>query len=105
MRKKVKITILKSEIDNTLAKHYAIPNFSPCPFHKKGQIFISDGENKPEGLCEYAWQSIKDMVKILSESKLLQPKGTWMLDDNKGVFSCVDGLRPVIMLIESINAN
>ena len=28
---------------------------------------------------------------------MLQPKGTWMKDDYKGVFSCVDGLRPLIM--------
>ena len=26
----------------------------------------------------------------------------WMLDDDKGIFACVDGLRPVIMLIEVI---
>ena len=34
---------------------------------------------------------------------MLQSKGTWMKDDGKGVFSCVDGLRPVIMLIERID--
>lgn len=33
---------------------------------------------------------------------MLQPKGTWMVDDDKGIFTCVDGLCPVIMLIESI---
>lgn len=33
---------------------------------------------------------------------MLQPKGTWMVDDDKGIFTCVDGLRLVIMLIESI---
>ena len=64
-----------------------------------------DGEHKPEGLCEYAWKPIKEMVKMLSEGELLQPRGTWMVDDDKGVFSCVDGLRPVIMLIEAIHAD
>ena len=100
MKSSVKITILKSEIDENLVKQYAIPNFEACPFHKPGQVFFSDGENKPDGLCDYAWEPIKEQVKILSEGKLLQPKGTWMKDDDKGVFSCVDGLRPVIMLIE-----
>ena len=47
---------------------------------------------------------MKEMVKMLSEGELLQPRGTWMLDDDKGVFTCVDGLRPVIMLIESIES-
>lgn len=102
MNKKVKITILKSDIDDNLAKQYAIDNFDACPFHKAGQVFYSDGDNKPEGLCEYAWEPIKLQVKMLSEGKMLQPKGTWMKDDYKGVFSCVDGLRPVIMLIEIV---
>lgn len=101
--KKVKITILKSEVDQNLAKQYAILGFESCPFHKTGQVFVSDGENKPDGLCEYAWQPMKDMVKMLSQGELLQPKGTWMKDDDKGIFSCVDGLRPVIMLIEAID--
>lgn len=42
---------------------------------------------------------------MLSEGEFLQPRGTWMVDDDKGVFSCVDGLRPVIMLIEAIHAD
>ena len=102
MNYQVKITILKSELDKELVDRYAIANFEACPFHKAGQVFISDGDNKPDGLCEYAWKPIQEMVKLLSEGKLLQPKGTWMKDDDKGVFSCVDGLRPVIMLIERI---
>lgn len=105
MEYSVKITILKSEIDKELAQRYAIPNFEVCPFHKAGQVYISDGDNKPDGLCEYAWEPIKEPVKMLSEGKMLQPKGTWMKDDDKGVFSCVDGLRPVIMLIERIDAS
>ena len=100
MKRDVRITILKSEV----AEKYAIPNFGPCPFHKAGQVFVSDGEHKPNGLCEYAWKPIEAMVASLSHGELLQPKGTWMRDDDKGVFACVDGLRPVIMLIEAIDA-
>ena len=102
MKYNVKITILKSELDKELVEKYAIPDFETCPFHKAGQVYISDGDNKPDGLCEYAWQPIQEMVKLLADGKLLQPSGTWMRDDDKGVFSCVDGLRPVIMLIERI---
>ncbi len=100
----VKITVLKSDVDEKLAKEYAIPNFQACPFHKKGQVFISDGKHKPEGMCTYAWEPMKEMVSMLSNGELLQPKGTWMIDDDKGIFSCVDGLRPVIMLIEKIDS-
>lgn len=102
MKKNVKITILKSEVDRELAREYAVPGFEACPLHRPGQVFVSDGEHKPEGLCGYAWKPIKEMVKTLSEGGLLQPKGTWMIDGDKGIFACVDGLRPVIMLIESI---
>lgn len=102
MKRMVKITILKADVDTELAEKYAIPNFQPCPFHKAGQVFFSDGNHKPDGLCEYAWEPIRAQVKMLSEGKLLQPKGTWMLDDDKGIFTCVDGLRPVIMLIEAV---
>ena len=45
---------------------------------------------------------LSEMVKLLSEGELLQPRGTWMRDDDKGVFCCVDGLRPVVMLIEAV---
>ena len=105
MKRDVRITILKSEVDQKLAEQYAVSGFEACPFHKAGQVFVSDGEHKPEGLCEYAWKPIKEMVKMLSEGELLQPRGTWMVDDDKGVFSCVDGLRPVIMLIEAIHTD
>lgn len=43
MKRDMRITILKSEVDKNLAEKYAIPNFGSCPFHKAGQIFISDG--------------------------------------------------------------
>lgn len=102
MKRNVKITILKSEVIKEIADQYAIPNFGPYPFHRPGQVFISDGDHKPEGLCEYAWEPMKDMVKMLSEGQLLQPRETWMRDDDKGVFACVDGMRPVIMLIEAV---
>ena len=102
MKRDVRITILRSEVDRELAEQYAIPGFEAYPFHRPGQVFISDGEHKPEGLCEYAWQPMKEMVKMLSEGELLQPRGTWMRDDDKGIYTCVDGMRPVIMLIEAM---
>ncbi len=102
MKQQVKITILKTDVDEELAEKYGIPDFEPCPFHVPGQVFLSDGDHKPQGLCEYAWQPMREMVKLLSEGELLQPRGTWMRDDDKGVFCCVDGLRPVVMLIEAV---
>ena len=36
MRKKIKITVLRTEYDQELAEQYAIPNLGMCPFHQKG---------------------------------------------------------------------
>ena len=86
IKSKVKITILKSKIDEELVRQYAIPQFEVCPFHKPGQVFFSDGEHKPDGFCDYAWKPIKEHIKTLSDGRLLQPKGTWMKEDDKGIF-------------------
>ncbi len=101
--KKVKITIVKTEYYKDIAEKYAIANLPACPVHKVGQTFISDGINKPKDLCPYAWLPIKEMVGQISRGELMLPRGTWMRDDDKGVFACVDGIRPVIMLVEAVN--
>ena len=100
--KKVKITIIKTEFYKDIAEKYAVADLPVCPIHKVGQTFVSDGINKPEDLCMYAWLPIKEMVGQISRGELMLPKGTWMRDDDKGVFACVDGIRPVIMLVEAI---
>lgn len=101
--KKVKITIIRTEFYKDIAEKYAIANLSVCPVHTAGQTFVSDGINKPKDLCLYAWLPIKEMVGQISRGELMLPKGTWMRDDDKGIFACVDGIRPVIMLVEAIN--
>ena len=45
MKRDVRITILKSEVDQKLAEQYAVSGFEACPFHKAGQVFVSDGEH------------------------------------------------------------
>lgn len=101
--KKVRISIIKTEYYQDIAEKYAIAGLPACPIHKVGQTYISDGINKPKDLCLYAWLPIKDMVGQISRGELMLPRGTWMRDDDKGVFACVDGIRPVIMLVEAID--
>ena len=102
MGKKVRISIIRKEFYKDIAERYAVPGLTICPVHQVGQVFVSDGEHKPEGLCEYAWLPIREMVRLVSHGELLQPEGTWMLDNDKGLFACVDGIRPVIMLVEAV---
>ena len=74
---------------------------TPFPILKPAR-FINRDRFLSATVKTYAWLPIKDMVNKLAKGELLQPRGTWMLDDDKGIFACVDGLRPVIMLIEAI---
>ena len=45
--KKVKITILKTTLDEELAEEYGIEGLTACPMMKKGQVFYADYA-KPE---------------------------------------------------------
>lgn len=101
MRKQVKITVLKAEYDQKLADQYAIPNLGPCPFHRVGQVLYTDGLHMPEGMCGVTWQVLQPWICRLAEGNLVQPTGTWLRDDTKAVFTCVDGVRPVTFLLEA----
>jgi uncharacterized repeat protein (TIGR04076 family) len=51
MMKKCKLTILKTTLQEDLAKEYGVPNLSICPLMKEGQVFYADYA-KPEGFCD-----------------------------------------------------
>lgn len=101
MRKKVKITVIKTEYHQDLADRYAIPNLGMCPFHKEGQVLYSDGIHAPTGICGVVWQIMAPLVRQLSEGQLVQPSGTWLNDDSICVLACLDGIRPVTFLLEA----
>ena len=63
--KKVKITVLKTTLDQELAAEYGVPGLSACPTHKPGQVFYADWA-KPEGLCDEAWKAIYQYVFALA---------------------------------------
>ena len=97
--KRCKITILKTTLDEELAKEYAAPGFTRCPMMREGQVFYADYA-KPEGFCDEAWKAVYQYVFALSHGAGVFYYGDWI--DRKGVAicSCNDGLRPVIMKIE-----
>ena len=49
--KKVKITVLKTTLDEELAREYGADGLGPCPMLRAGQVFYGDYA-KPEGLCD-----------------------------------------------------
>ena len=62
---KVRITILKTTLDEELAGEYGVEGLGPCPLMRKGQVFYADYA-KPEGFCDEAWKAIYQYVFALA---------------------------------------
>lgn len=96
--KGIKITaVRKARYDDLIAK-YENPITHACDI-EEGQIFISDGWEKPEGFCGSAWESVCPFVRALSHGAENFYDG-WMKDPKSAMISCNDGFRPVSFLIE-----
>ena len=91
--KKCKITVLKWNFDEELAKEYGVEGLTPCPMLKEGQVFYADWEC-PEGFCNEAWKAIYQYVFTLAHGGAIRKPGV-------AICSCNDGLRPVIFKIET----
>ena len=102
--KKVKITILKTTLNEDLAKEYGVNNLKSCPMMKEGQVFFAD-YSKPNGFCDEAWKAVYQYAFALAHGadKTLFYHGDWIDKPNVAICSCNDGLRPVIMKLEATN--
>ena len=100
--KKVKITILKTMLNEDLAKEYGICGLKACPMMKVGDVLYADYA-KPEGFCDEAWKAIYQYVFALAHGadKGLFYYGDWIKEPGVAIVSCNDGLRPVIMKLEA----
>lgn len=99
--KKVKITVVKKISHQDLINKYENPIEHPCDL-EVGQIFISDGFNKPDGLCTSAWTSIAPFAMALSHGAE-DFYGGWMKNKKSAMIACNDGFRPVSFLLETID--
>ncbi len=96
----VKITVVKKACYQELIDQYENPIEHACEL-KLGDIFISlDGE-KPVGLCNEAWKSMKEFVNVLARGGGNFFDG-WMKNEKSALISCNDGFRPVSFLIEAM---
>ena len=100
--KRVKITILKTTLDKELAEEYGVPGLTACPMMQKWQVFYADYA-KPEGFCDEAWKAIYQYVFALAHGaeKELFYYGDCIKKPGVAICSCNDGLRPVIMKLET----
>lgn len=96
--KKIKITVMRKACYTDLIEKYENPIEHACDM-QEGQVFIADGWQKPDGLCESAWQSMSPFVMALTYGASNLYDG-WMKNQHSAMISCNDGFRPVSFLIE-----
>ena len=70
----------------------------------EGQVWISENGQKPEGLCDSAWESMLPFVTSLAQGGGNFYDG-WMKDPFSAMISCNDGFRPVSFYLEALEEN
>ena len=99
--KKIRITVMKMAHYQDLIDEYENPISHACDM-QVGQIFIANGWEKPEGMCESAWASMSPFVMTLAHGGKDFYDG-WMKNKKSAMISCNDGFRPVSFLIETLD--
>ena len=89
----------KTEYPDLMEK-YENPIEHACEI-KIGQVFIANGWERPQGLCESAWESMSPFVKELSQGGGDFFDG-WMKNKKSAMISCNDGFRPVSFYLEVV---
>ena len=98
--KKVKITVMRKACYEDLMARYENPIEHACDM-REGQVFIAEGWQRPEGMCESAWDSMSAFVMTLAHGGGDFYDG-WMKDPHSAMISCNDGFRPVSFLLEAL---
>ena len=98
--KKVKITVMRMAQYEDLMALYENPIEHACDM-RLGQVFIANGWQRPEGMCESAWESMSPFVMTLAYGGEDIYDG-WMKNKKSAMISCNDGFRPVSFYIEAL---
>ncbi len=99
--KKVRITVMRVARYDDLIEAYENPIEHACAM-QTGQTFVCEGWQKPEGLCQSAWDTLSPFVLALSSGGQNLYDG-WMKNPKAAMLSCNDGFRPVSFLIEALD--
>ena len=97
----VKITVIRKADYKDLQARYENPIEHTCDV-REGQTWVSREGQKPEGLCDSAWESMRPFVEALSRGEGNFYDG-WMKNPDSAMISCNDGFRPVSFLLEKQN--
>ena len=100
--KKVRITVMRKANYPDLMAQYENPITHACTV-REGQVWVSRKGEKPESLCDSAWDSMRWFVAELAAGRGNFFDG-WMKNPYSAMISCNDGFRPVSFLLETIGA-
>lgn len=99
--KKCKITVIRKVLHSDLVARYENPIEHSCDM-VEGTVYVANGWQKPDGLCESAWESMSPFVMTLAHGGENIYNG-WMKNPRSAMISCNDGFRPVSFLIEALD--
>ena len=99
--KKCRITVMRIVRHTDLMEEYENPMEHACGM-REGMTFISEGARMPDGMCESAWESMKQFVLALACGGEDIYDG-WMKNRRSAMISCNDGFRPVSFYIEALD--
>lgn len=99
--KKVRITTVRKACYTDLMEKYENPIEHACDI-QEGQVWIANGWQKPDGMCDSAWESMSTFVMTLAHGGCNFYDG-WMKDPKSAMISCNDGFRPVSFYIEALD--
>ena len=94
----VKITAIRKADYKDLQARFENPIEHTCDV-TEGQTWVSHEGQRPEGMCESAWESMRSFVEALSRGEGNFYDG-WMQNPYSAMISCNDGFRPVSFLLE-----
>ena len=98
--KTVRITAVRKTSYPDLMAQYENPIEHTCDV-QEGDCWISVDGEKPEGMCDSAWDSMAYFVTTLAEGGGNFYDG-WMQNPYSAMISCNDGFRPVSFYIEVV---
>lgn len=101
--KRIKITVMRITQYKDLIAAYENPIQHTCDM-QLGQQFIVEEGQKPEGMCQSAWETLEPFVLQLAEGGGNFFDG-WMKNPHSAMLSCNDGFRPVTFYVETIESS
>ena len=100
--KQAKITVLKTTLDEELAREYGAEGLTACPMLRRGQIFYADYAKARRPLRRGLEGDLSVCLCMAhGAEKELFYYGDWIRTPGVAICSCNDGLRPVIFKLEA----